>query len=189
MDISDQQLQRQLQQLIRENQMPPAPRSQQALQRQLRQLQAQAEAELVEQQLARRLRRLKKTTPPPKKPPATMAKYVTNLLGYLSASFPAFLDSVLKTLGYVKTVKRLPPPAVATPARVPTATNIVRAMDNEFNGIRRTTQELIASSNATRAQVETTKTVLTNTLRTAPPRYRAPLQSLLRRVNRKLESF
>lgn len=192
MDISDQELQKQLQQLMRQQQQQP--KSQQTLDRQFQLLEAQVEAQMAQEkalrQAARQAKRLASPSPAAQpQPPASTRKYVTDLLGYLAASFPAFLDSVLKGLGYskmapMKKLEAAPRKKVAT-----TPPPIVRSMDKDFREIKEMTQLLLVSPKAGKKSLQNTSSVLTTILKTAPPRYRTELQSLKKRVARKLESL
>ena len=140
-----------------------------------------------------------------KEPPATMTKYVTNLLSYLSVSFPVFLDTILKSLGYAKPTTR-PRLTAAAPARTTSSKSItppktksksfpaphkmVVTMDKYFRQIKKDTEEVLAHPRATRKTLENTITVLTTILQTTPPpRYREGFEALRRRALAKLATM
>ena len=188
MDISDQELERQLQQLMRQQPQSAAP-SPSTLDRQIRQMQAQVQAQMEEQRAKRQLGRLEKRLEAlkvVKTPSPTMAKYVTDLLQYLYASFPVFTENILKNMGFSKTAS-LPAAASTAPQRTK-ASQVVKAMDKNFREIKKTTEFLLAAKRPEKKALQHTKTILTQILRTAPPRYRTSLEGLRARVNAKLAS-
>ena len=190
MDISDQELERQLQQLMRQQPQSTVIPSSPTLDRQLRQMQAQVHAQMEEERAMRQIKRLEKRMQAlkvVKTPSPTMAKYVTDFLHYLYTSFPVFTENILKSMGFSKTAP-VPVAASTAPHRTKAA-QVVGTMDKNFREIKKTTQELLLAKRVDKKALQNTKTILTTILKSAPARYRSSLESLRARVNAKLDSM
>ena len=215
MNISDQELERQLQELMRGHETTQTPATtksqlvqQRQLQRQLQQMQAQVEKQMKQEEAKAKANANAKAKverqQKEKEPPASMTRYVTNLLSYLSVSFPVFLDTVLKSMGYAKpttrprlttapmrtTSSKSMKPVLKTKPRTPTPHKMVVTMDKYFRQIKKDTEEVLAHPRATRKTLENTITVLTTILQTTPPpRYRGGFEALRKRAVAKLATM
>jgi hypothetical protein len=161
---SDQELQRQLQKLIKQQQAEKAvQKKQQDLEAQLQKLEKQLEAQEAV--------RAKKRNAAPKKPtPATMVQSVSKVISGLYKNYPKDLDAALNTFGYEKQVPTKP---------AAKKTTLQQMMDKDFYEIKQTTRLLLRSPGTPRTSLVKTRNILEKVLEKAPMRYRADLTKLL----------
>ena len=131
------------------------------LQKQLQQLQT-----LLRQQQQRQQQRPVVRS----KPPSTRTQHVADVLTALSRQHPRTLETTLASMGYHK---------------IPQET-MLRAMDQDFEQIKQSTQAVLASPKTTTTMLQKTSAILGNVLKHTTPRYRTRLQNLKKKVDAKI---
>jgi len=105
------------------------------------------------------------------KPLTATKQHVVDVLTALSRQHPRTLETTLASMGYHK---------------IPQQT-LLRAMDQDFEQIKQSTQAVLASPKTTTTMLQKTSAILTNVLKHTTPRYRARLQNLKKKVDDKIK--